>query len=336
MSLKKTEQTGTKAAWHPAGWKWYLLGAVGASFLCMIGAAYAFRPGSTLPRGPAEPAIIEIKKGETLSEIGTSLRDAGVVKFAMPATLALRVLSGSDGVLAGDYVIHPDWNPIRALLQIARGDFGVEPIRITIPEGTTSFEMAEILKGKLLTFDTHTFEGLARTYEGYLFPDTYFFLPTMNEQEVVTVMNAAFRKQIATLSSDVEASKRPLSDVIIVASLLEKEARTFESKQMIAGIIYNRLAINMPLQIDAVFGYIQERDTFNPSLKDLATDSPYNTYTNKSLPPGPIANPGLTSIMAALHPTESKYLYYLTGRDGKMHYAKTFEEHIANRKKYLD
>ena len=121
-----------------------------------------------------------------------------------------------------------------------------------------------------------------------------------------------------------------------MASLVEKEARTDANRRIVAGVLWNRLALGMPLQVDAVFGYIFDRDTYSPSFEDLKVDSPYNTYTHKGLPPGPISNPGLESIYAALYPTKTNYLYYLTGRDTLMHYAKTYAEHQANRRKYLD
>ena len=104
---------------------------------------------------------------------------------------------------------------------------------------------------------------------------------------------------------------------------------------MIAGILWNRLERNMPLQADAVFGYIFDRDTYSPSFADLKVDSPYNTYTHKGLPPGPICNPGLDSIQAALHPAKTNYLYYLVDKNGVIHYATTYAEHRLNEQKYL-
>ena len=104
---------------------------------------------------------------------------------------------------------------------------------------------------------------------------------------------------------------------------------------MVAGILWHRIALGMPLQVDAVFGYIFDKQTFSPSLADLKVDSPYNTYTHRGLPPGPISNPGLESLLAAATPTKTSYLYYLTGSDGAMHYAKTLAQHKANRVKYL-
>ena len=117
-----------------------------------------------------------------------------------------------------------------------------------------------------------------------------------------------------------------------MASILQKEVRQPDTMKMVSGILWKRLSIGMALQVDAVFGYIFNKPTYSPSLDDLAVDSLYNTYKYRGLPPGPISNPGLDAIEAALTPTPSKYLYYLTGKDGTMHYATTFEQHIDNRK----
>jgi UPF0755 protein len=102
--------------------------------------------------------------------------------------------------------------------------------------------------------------------------------------------------------------------------------------KMVSGILWRRISIGIALQVDAVFGYILDKPTYSPSLDDLKINSPYNTYTNRGLPPGAIGNPGLDAIEAAISPTQSKYLYYLTGKDGTMHYATTFDQHVANRK----
>ena len=109
----------------------------------------------------------------------------------------------------------------------------------------------------------------------------------------------------------------------------------FDNKRIVAGILSNRLELGMPLQVDAVFGYIFGRDTYSPSFEDLKVNSPYNTYLHVGLPPGPITNPGLDSLQAAAVPTKTDYLYYLTGSDNLMHYATTYVGHLANQNKYL-
>ena len=123
--------------------------------------------------------------------------------------------------------------------------------------------------------------------------------------------------------------------VVTMASILEKETKVGEDRAVVSGILWKRVSIGMALQVDAVFGYIHNTDTYHPSLDDLEVDSPYNTYRNPDLPPGPIGNPGIDALRAALSPVSSKYLYYLSGKDGTVHYAETFEGHKKNRELYL-
>ena len=127
-----------------------------------------------------------------------------------------------------------------------------------------------------------------------------------------------------------------LGDIIIMASILEAEARTTESRKIIAGILWKRLKLGMPLQVDSTFSYINGKNTYELTLDDLQIDSPYNTYKYASLPPGPIGNPGVDAINSALNPTVTKYLYFLSSKSGKMYYATTFEQHIKNKELYLN
>jgi UPF0755 protein len=153
----------------------------------------------------------------------------------------------------------------------------------------------------------------ASTSQGYLFPDTYFILPGTTPEDLVKRFSDEFDARIKTIQPQITAFGKPLRDDVILASILEREAKGKTDQQMVAGILYNRLRLGMPLQVDAAA----------------------NTYRFKGLPPSPIANPGLAAILAAINPTKTDYLYYLTGKDGTMHYAKTFEQHKANIVKYL-
>lgn len=135
---------------------------------------------------------------------------------------------------------------------------------------------------------------------------------------------------------EVEKSGRSLEDIIVMASILEGEAKTREDMEIVSGILWKRIEIGMPLQVDTSFVYILGKATEDLTLSDLEVKSPYNTYLYKGLPPGPISNPGLDSIRAAVNPTTTPYLYFLTGNDGKMYYARTFDEHVKNKQKYLN
>jgi UPF0755 protein len=157
----------------------------------------------------------------------------------------------------------------------------------------------------------------------------------ISPDDVVKTLNNNFLLKIKPLESDIKKTKRTLDQIINMASIVEEEGKDYLSKQMIAGILWKRLDIKMPLQVDAVFRYWNGKHSFTLTTEDLREDSPYNTYTRIGLPPTPITNPGLDSIKATIYPKKSNYLYYLTGKDGKMHYAVTHDEHVINKEKYL-
>ena len=148
------------------------------------------------------------------------------------------------------------------------------------------------------------------------------------------MMEDNFEAKINSLSA-FATTTRSKEDIIIMASILENETRTPEDRRIVSGILWKRLKLGMPLQVDASFVYVNGKNTYELTANDLKIDSPYNTYKYQGLPPGPIGNPGLDSILAALNPTTTKYLYFLSSLDGKMYYAQTFEQHKKNRELYL-
>lgn len=280
-------------------------------------------------------STVGIERGSSAPAVAKLLEEKKIISHGRILELILRLSGGSDNIHAGNYNFEKPQNVFIVAYRLTTGEYGFPLTKITFPEGTTVREIASKIQEAFPGIPAGDFVKLARPYEGYLFPDTYQFAPSEDASSIITMMRSNFLVQIETVSDELRASGRSLSDTIVLASLIEKEARTDESRRMIAGILFNRLKLGMPLQVDAVFGYIFDRDTFHPSFKDLAVDSPYNTYAHKGLPPGPICNPGLDAIRAVLHPTKTQYLYYLTGRDGRMHYATTYAEHQANQKKYL-
>jgi len=174
--------------------------------------------------------------------------------------------------------------------------------------------------------------------EGYLFPDSYKIPVDYTPTQILSIIKNNFTKNFNQAKS---ASIYSDQEIVTLASLIEREARTLESKKMVSGILQNRLKIGMALQVDASVQYARDslrkpQTYWEPLLaKDLDMVSPYNTYTNPGLPPAPICNPGLNSLIAAFNPTASDYLFYITGNDNLMHYAKTLEEHNQNIAKYL-
>lgn len=280
-------------------------------------------------------SMVSFARGTSAYEIAEQLGNAHIVAHPRVLRFVLRISGQSGRVQAGTYLFDSPENALAIAYRIVAGVYGIPPVRLTFPEGETARDAAASIAEAFPSIPESDFLSVAQPYEGYLFPDTYLFSPSSDAESIVETMRTNFDTKIAPLLSEVQASGHSLSDIITMASLLEREARSSEARRMIAGILYNRLELGMPLQVDAVFGYIYGRDTYSPSFDDLKIDSPYNTYLHTGLPPGPIANPGLVSIEAALDPAETDFLYYLTGTDGLMHYAKTYAGHQANQRKYL-
>lgn len=305
-------------------------GLFAVAFLVLIWGA-VFDAPKNFPLGET----INIPTGVTTEEIAEILHDADVIDSKKLYVGFTRAFFNADKVKAGDYFFSNKVGPLIVAYRIATGVHGVEPVAITFAEGLTIRQMADSVEEKFPHISAEDFKKKAEGLEGYLFPNTYNFVPNVSVQTIVNTMHGEFERQIKTLDEELSFDK-PLSDIVIMASILEREARQLETKQKVAGILWDRIDIGMALQVDAVFGYIFERETFHPSLEDLEIDSPYNTYKNRGLPPGPISNPGIESLRAAADPVETGYLFYLTGNDGLMYYAETFDGHRRNRALYLD
>lgn len=303
-----------------------------AVVITLVGSyALAFAPPPDFPSN----SIAVIVRGASVSEISEQLFDARIIKYPSVLNIILRISGASSKVKSGAYLFKSPENIFKVANRLATGAYDIPPVRITFPEGVTTVDMSEKISEEFPFISAQDFISAGRQHEGYLFPDTYFFPPDATVKSIIDAMRENFNIKIATLSDDIQSSGHSMSDIIIMASLVEKEVRTNENKKIVAGILWNRLALGMPLQVDAVFGYIFNRDTYSPSLDDLKIDSPYNTYLHTGLPPGPINNPGLESIQAVLHPTKTDYLYYLTGSDDLMHYARTYASHQSNQRKFL-
>lgn len=293
--------------------------------------AWLFAPPHAFPSGK----VVVVSRGEDVPTIAAHLSEAHIVAHPRVLSLLLRLLGTATKVQAGAYSFTVPQSALTVAYRLSAGTYGISPARVTLLEGMTVQEYAGRVAAALPEITAEEVIAAGKSYEGYLYPDTYIFPPGADAETVVTAARTAFSAHLNPLLPDIAASGHTLSDVVIMASLIEREARTSESRRMVAGILWNRIKANMPLQVDAVFGYIFNRSTYSPSYADLKVASPYNTYIHTGLPPGPISNPGLDAIDAAIHPTPSLYLYYLTGRDGQMHYAKTYAEHQANQRKYL-
>lgn len=307
-------------------------GAIIAVF-CIVGALYAF--SWRVPRQFPMGSFFVVREGMTLNEAAVSLESRAFIRSEFWFKAFGILWGGERGLKAGEYYFKTPISASRVAWRLTHGTYELVPIRITIPEGSNNYQIASFLKKALPVFNEKLFLKEARSKEGFLFPDTYLFLPSLNEGNIIKAMEAVFKKRIAIIQEELDSFKKPLADVVIMASLLEKEARTTETRQKISGILWKRLAEGMPLQVDAVFPYIFNGEPYDLTDGDLLIDSPYNTYKYAGLPLGPITNPGLDAIRAAIMPIKTPYFYYLSDKNGNMHYAVTHEGHLINRERYL-
>jgi len=216
-----------------------------------------------------------------------------------------------------------------------------EEITIRIPEGWTNEDIAQYL-AKTGNWSAADFLAAAKGHEGYLFPDTYRVYASSTPDYIVQKMLDNFAAKVTPdMLAEIKKQKKDLADIIIMASLVEKEASIDNSQsedrdaRIVSGIFWNRLKIGQGLQSDATLSYILKDNNPQHSGADLQINSPYNTYKYRGLPPGPIANPGLTAIRAAIYPLATDYYYFLTTPDKQIYYAKTYDGHLQNKYKYL-
>ena len=251
-------------------------------------------------------------------------------------------------MLPGGYKIPPRLSTPRTIALLTAGP---RDIWVTIPEGWRREQITARLQANLANFSPDLFLQLTATLEGRLFPDTYLIPASAAPAEVVAILTRNFSQKTgldpaANYDLTVDSRKLKLkgSEILILASLVEREAKNQSERENIAAILLKRLSLDWPLQVDASVQYARDTDNFkfqisNFKFWDPVTDthysSPYNTYLHPGLPPGPIANPGLAVISAVRNPQDTPYLFYLTGTDGVTHYAQNLSQHQLNIDKYL-
>ena len=304
-------------------------------FFVSVGALFFYTMFISSPRAFSGEVTIVIQEGLTLSQISKLLKERNLIKSPAVFETLIIALEGQGGARHGEYVFKKPQNVWTIARRIVSADFGLIPVKITLSEGLTVAGMADILEKKLTGFNKDVFVRIAKKDEGYLFPDTYRFFPNAGALEAYKTLRKTFDEKIKLMENDIAKSQKTPRDIVIMASLLEKEARTMETRRTIAGILWKRLSIGMPLQVDAAFEYIIGKNTYTLTTEDLKIDSPYNTYKYKGLPPGPIANPGLGSIEAALNPLESPYFFYLSDKEGNIYYSRTHDEHVIKKSRYI-
>lgn len=265
------------------------------------------------PFGFPSSAIIEIEPGMGLRSVSLVLKREHIIRSRVAFESIAIILGGDKKIQSANYLFESKIPVYLVAWRIQNGEHGMPPVSVTIPEGFDINQIADTFEPKLANFDKAQFLLKAKELEGYLFPDTYFFLTTDDGDTVLLSMSANFKKKVAPLLPEISLSGKTQKDIITMASIIEREAKGDADREIISGILWRRISIDMPLQVDAVL----------------------ETYKKRGLPQNPIGNPGLEAIKAAIYPQKSPYLYYLHDQNGIIHYAKTFREHIKNKSTYL-
>ena len=293
------------------------------------------------------PRVFTVKKGEGLNQIISNLKKAGLVKDEWMFSLLTRSQGLEKRIQAGDFRLNPSMDANAVIQELLHGTLDNW---LTIPEGLRTEEIAEKIQVSGFSVTKQDFIASAKNLEGYLFPDTYLIPKTANATDIVTIMTENFKKKLTLkMQDDIRTQGLDTKETVIFASLVEREAKYDEDRPIIAGIFRKRLDEKWPLQVDATVQYIKMSNvkcqmsnmkcewwTKEITAEDLKIDSPYNTYKYNTLPPGPICNPGLSSIKAVIYPVETDYWFYLSDKKGIMHYGKTMAEHQVNIGKYLE
>lgn len=298
----------------------------------------------TQPAGTSKEAVlITIKAGTPAKVIAENLESRNLIRSSLVFRVAAKIERVDNSLQAGEYAISPNMSVRQILLIMSQGQAAYQ--QITIPEGYTVDQIAELLGEKKLA-NPDKFKTLAKNYapypymqpnpntkysaEGFIFPDTYRLAKGITEEEILTMMVKQFDSKLTPefrqRASDLGISLR---DVIIMASLVEKEAKLSEERPIIAGVFANRTKQGMPLQSCATIQYILGYPKAELTINDTQIVSPYNTYQISGLPPGPIANPGIAAIKAVLFSDKTDYLYFVADKQGKHHFSKTYEEHLT-------
>ena len=291
---------------------------------------------------PAGPLLFEVEKGWSARGVIGRLRDAGLVRSALAVRLACRAFYPDERFKAGEYRFTPPVEPKAALLHVFAGRIHLEPL--SVPEGLTGEEIAALLRpgdpegaaafrrAVRATELIADWDPRAEDLEGYLFPDTYHLPRRATESEIVEAMVGEFR-EVFDEDRRLRAEELGLSvrDAVTLASLIEEETAVPEERPLVSAVFHNRLRIGMKLDCDPTVAYALKRAgryTGRLLVRDLRFESPYNTYLHAGLPPGPISNPGLASLDAALHPAAEKYLYFVARGDGGHQFSRTLGEHL--------
>jgi len=296
--------------------------------------------------------IIAVTQGMNASQIAQELERRQLIRNAW----AFRFLASQQKVdsklYAGEYLLSAEMSPQEMIQKLIAGP-EVAATRITIPEGYNTAQIIDQLVSKKIgtkeeyqkiiakdTFEYAFLQGIpadGTRLDGFLFPDTYFVDQKTSPHAIIDMMLKRFEKEVTPeVQTRLKEMNLSLRDWVNLSSIVEKETGKEVDRPIIAGVFLNRLRIGMPLQSDATVAYVLGTNKIIHTLEDIKVQSPYNTYINKGLPPGPIASPGHASLDAVINSTKTDYLYFVAKKDGSSVFAKTHEEQLRNQAKYLE
>lgn len=301
-----------------------------------------FLPASLFISSSSSDVDFGIEKGSGLNIIANELERNGLVRSALLFKTYVLITGQHKSLKAGTYTLSYNMSISDITRILTEGSSGKD-VAVTIPEGSNINDIDNIFSRIGLTSKGAFLNSETLRLEGSLFPDTYRF--PRNRTVSVKEITDQLTHNYSNKAYDLALVAKNEREVVIIASIIEKEVKTETDMGLVSGVIKNRLSLDMPLQIDATVAYGVCYPKFLTGqncevtqaniIEGIAGQSSFNSYKNKGLPPGPISNPGLQSINAALHPTQNDYLYYLSDKNGITHFAKTASEHQFNRAKYL-
>ena len=301
----------------------------------------AYKDSLKSPVGEGPQVAIVVNPGDTLTDVANALKEKNIIRD-VKAFLESATENGFDTVNVGDFVVSPKMTHTQ-IIEAFEGSS--TDVRVTLLEGWRVEQIAKELNEKL-NIDEAEFIAAAKEEEGYLFPDTYFFNPEASIETIISTMKNNFNKKYtAELQNKIKAKGLTPEEGVILASMVEREGRSAKVRTEVAGVLLNRISMGMKLDIDATVQYAKDTQKLKAGTLQKFWDpiliadyqgvnSPYNTYTNNGLPPGPIANPSLMSLEAVANAPKSEYVYYFHDAAGNSYYAKTLDEHNANVARY--
>jgi UPF0755 protein len=303
-----------------------------------------------VPVNPSSQETITytLQKGWSNVQIADDLQKLRIIKSSYFFRFYVLISLQHSSLQAGEYNLSPRMSIYQVAKKMATGD--VIRDNIIILAGWDIKDIGNYLESKGICSQDYFISLTQKDYsseftflqdkpknlgiEGYLFPDTYEISKGETCEDILGLMLANFSKKLTPdLKNEIAKQKKSIFDIVTMASLLEKEVRTLNDKKIVSGILWKRISIGMPLQLDATINYITDKSNPSVATKDTKIDSPYNTYKYTGLPKGPISSPGIDSITAAIYPKATNYLYYLS--DGKTIFSETLEQHNAAKAKYL-